>query len=146
MFAYLNPRQFVEIRAQYVPPLRDTVASENGSLPPELAPTLPDAENSLFNTALTAGFAAQGARQLRSEMALVSNQVLVARAVDFGDPEAVRSAVEMTHDYLNLALEHLASGELDVGDRASARNALEAVVPPRRQSHGRSAQARQLRP
>jgi uncharacterized protein DUF6178 len=115
VFAYLNPRQFVEIRAQYVPPVRDTMnGDENDALPPELAPTLPDVESSLFNTALTAGFAAQGARQLRSEMALVSNQVLVARAVDFGDPEAVRNAVEMTHDYLNLALEHLAGGELDV--------------------------------
>src|SRR5208282_4894554 len=51
-------------------------------------------------------------RQLRSEMALVSNQVLVARAVDFGDPEAVRISVEMTHNYLNLGLEHLAGGDL----------------------------------
>jgi hypothetical protein len=38
--------------------------------------------------------------------------VLVARAVDFGDLEAVRVAVEMTHHYLNLALEHLAGGDL----------------------------------
>jgi hypothetical protein len=114
VFAYLNPRQFLEIRSQYIPPLRDSsITSENGSLLPEFAPTQPDAGTSLFNTALTAGFAAQGARQLRSEMAIVSNQVLVARAVDFGDPEAVRSAVEMTHDYLNLALEHLAGGELE---------------------------------
>ena len=45
-------------------------------------------------------------------LALVSNQVLVARSVDFGDPDAVRGAVEMTHDYLNLALEHLAGGDL----------------------------------
>jgi hypothetical protein len=45
-------------------------------------------------------------------MAMVSNQVLVARAVDFGDLEAVRVAVEMTHHYLNLALEHLAGGDL----------------------------------
>ena len=43
---------------------------------------------------------------------MVSNQVLVARAVDFGDLEAVRVAVEMTHHYLNLALEHLAGGDL----------------------------------
>ncbi|MGH7841994.1 MAG: DUF6178 family protein, partial [Candidatus Binataceae bacterium] len=64
------------------------------------------------NTALSAGFTPEGMRQLRTEMALVSNQVLVARAVDFGDPEAVRQAVEMTHDYLNLGLEHLAAGEL----------------------------------
>ena len=44
----------------------------------------------------------------------MSNQVLVARSVDFGDLEAVRVAVEMTHDYLNLALEHLAGGELKI--------------------------------
>jgi hypothetical protein len=62
--------------------------------------------------ALTAGFAAQGQRQLRSEMAMLSNQVLVARSVDFGDTEAVRVAVEMTHNYLNLGLENLAGGEL----------------------------------
>ena len=63
----------------------------------DMAPVPADAENSLFNTALMAGFAAQGQRQLRSEMAMVSNQVLVASAVDFGDLEAVRVAVEMTH-------------------------------------------------
>jgi hypothetical protein len=114
VFGYLNPRQFLELRAQYVPPLRDNHASDGPSLPPELAPTLLDADHSLFNTALTAGFAAQGARQLRSELALVSNQVLVARSVDFGDPEAVSRAVGMTHDYLNLALEHLAAGDLTI--------------------------------
>ena len=112
VFGYLNPHQFLELRKEYVPPARDGAMAEATALPPELAPTLPDAENSLFNTALTAGFAAQGIRQLRSEMALVSNQVLVARSVDFGDPDAVREAVEMTHDYLNLALEHLAVGDL----------------------------------
>ncbi|HYA34896.1 MAG TPA: DUF6178 family protein, partial [Candidatus Binataceae bacterium] len=48
----------------------------------------------------------------RSEMALVTNQVLVARQIDFGDPDAVRVAVEMTHNYLNLSLEHLAGGDL----------------------------------
>ena len=112
VFGYINPRQFLELRKQYVPPARDAPNGDGPALPPELAPTLPDAENSLFNTALTAGFAAQGIRQLRSEMALVSNQVLVARSVDFGDPDAVRGAVEMTHDYLNLALEHLAGGDL----------------------------------
>jgi len=36
----------------------------------------------------------------------------VARAVDFGDLEAVRLVVEMTHNYMNLALEHLAGGDL----------------------------------
>jgi hypothetical protein len=77
-----------------------------------MAPAIGDGDASLFNTALTAGFAAQGKRQLRSEMAMVSNQVLVARAVDFGDLEAVRVAVEMTHHYLNLGLEHLAGGDL----------------------------------
>jgi hypothetical protein len=46
-------------------------------------------------------------------MALVSNQVLVASAVDFGDLDAVRVAVEMTHHYLNLGLEYLAAGELN---------------------------------
>jgi len=79
-----------------------------------MAPALPEVENSLFNAALTAGFAAQGKRQLRSEMATVSNQVLVALSVDFGDLEAVRVAVEMTHNYLNLALEHLAGGDLRI--------------------------------
>jgi hypothetical protein len=38
--------------------------------------------------------------------------VLVARQVDFGDLDAVRVAVEMTHNYLNLALENLAGGDL----------------------------------
>ena len=59
-----------------------------------------------------AGFAMQGKRQLKGEMAMVSNEVLVARSVDFGDLEAVHVAVGMTHNYLNLALEHLAGGDL----------------------------------
>jgi hypothetical protein len=111
LFSYLNPQKFLELRAQYVPPLRDALEG-NGTIPPEMAPISSEAENSLFNTALTAGFATQGQRQLRSEMAIVSNQVLVARSVDFGDPDAVRIAVEMTHNYLNLGLENLAGGDL----------------------------------
>jgi len=111
VFAYLNPQQFLEIRSQYSPPVRDPL-DDREAIEPAMAPAIADAENSLFNAALTAGFAAQGKRQLRSEMAMVSNQVLVARAVDFGDLEAVRVAVEMTHNYMNLALEHLAGGDL----------------------------------
>lgn len=111
VFAYLNPQNFAALRAQYAPPIRDAL-EEAELISPELAPALPDSENSLFNAALTAGFAAQGRRQLRSEMAIVTNQVLVARSVDFGDLEAVRLAVEMTHNYLNLGLEHLAGGDL----------------------------------
>jgi len=111
VFGYLNPQRFVELRAAYEPPLRDT-PGEAEPLAPDLAPAINGAGASLFNLALTAGFAAQGRRQLRSEMALVGNQVLVARSVDFGDLEAVRVAIEMTHNYLNLALEHLAGGDL----------------------------------
>lgn len=113
VFGYLDPTRFLDLRSRYEPPLRDERHVNGTSLPPELAPASPDADNSLFNLALTAGFAAQGSRQVRSEMALVTNQVLVAKGIDFGDPDAVREAVEMTHDYLNLALEHLASGELE---------------------------------
>jgi len=112
VFGYINPREFLHVRAQQITPLRDGPIKDGAGLPPELSLTLPDADPSLFNTALSAGFMPEGVRQLRSEMALVSNQVLVAKAVDFGDPDAVRSAVEMTHDYLNLGLEHLAAGEL----------------------------------
>ncbi len=111
LFSYLNPQKFLDLRSEYVPPLRDTLDG-NGSMRPEMAPVSSGPENSLFNTALTAGFAAQGQRQLRSEMAMVSNQVLVARAVDFGDLDAVRVAVEMTHNYMNLGLENLAGGDL----------------------------------
>ena len=111
IFAYLDPQKFSEICAQYPPPIRDSL-EEGEVLAPEMSPAVAESENSLFNAALTAGFAAQGRRQLRSEMAMVSNQVLVARAVDFGDLEAVRVAIGMTHNYLNLGLEHLASGDL----------------------------------
>src|SRR5947209_2827258 len=111
LFSYINPQRFLELRSEYVPPLRDALDG-NGVMPPEMSPASSTAESSLFNVALTAGFAAQGQRQLRSEMAMVSNRVLVARSVDFGDPEAVRRAVEMTHNYLNLGLENLAAGDL----------------------------------
>ncbi len=112
VFAYLKPEQFLKIRAEYEPPSRADLPDDTEVIAPEMAPAIADGDVSLFNTALTAGFASQGKRQLRSEMAMVSNQVLVARAVDFGDLEAVRVAVEMTHHYLNLALEHLAGGDL----------------------------------
>jgi uncharacterized protein DUF6178 len=112
VFAYLNPQHFAEIRAGYIAPIRDDILAES-DMPPEMAPALLEADNSLFNAALTAGFAAQGKRQLRSEMAMVANQVLVARKVDFGDPDAVRVAVETTHHVMNLGLEHLAGGDLN---------------------------------
>jgi hypothetical protein len=112
VFGYLDPQHFLAIRSRYVPPERDTL-EEGESLSPTMSPAMIDGGDSLFNAALTAGFAAQGKRQLRSEMAMVTNQVLIARAIDFGDLEAVRLAVEMTHNYMNLALEHLAGGDLN---------------------------------
>jgi Family of unknown function (DUF6178) len=110
VFGYLDPRKFDEIRRTYIPPDRGDALEEEPSL--DMAVMAPGTESSLFNAALTAGFAAQGKRQIRSEMALVANQVLVARAIDFGDPDAVRDAIELTHHYLNLGLEHLAGGDL----------------------------------
>jgi hypothetical protein len=112
VFAYINPREFLKIRETYIKPSREDLLDDE-VIAPGVAPAISDGDNSLFNAALTAGFAAQGKRQLRSEMAMVSNQVLVARAVDFGDLDAVRVAVEMTHDYLNLGLENLAGGDLE---------------------------------
>ncbi|HUA35315.1 MAG TPA: DUF6178 family protein [Candidatus Binataceae bacterium] len=112
VFAYVNPRSFLDIRAQYVAPSRAELLDDSELVPPGSAPMIAGADNSLLNTALTAGFAAEGRRQLRSEMAMVSNQVLVARSIDFGDLDAVRIAVELTHNYLNLGLESLAGGDL----------------------------------
>jgi Family of unknown function (DUF6178) len=112
VFAYINPREFLKIRETYVKPTRDDRFDDDEILAPGMAPALAEPDDSLFNAALIAGFAAQGKRQLRSEMAMVSNQVLVARSVDFGDLDAVRVAVEMTHNYLNLGLENLAAGDL----------------------------------
>ncbi|HLX36177.1 MAG TPA: DUF6178 family protein [Candidatus Binataceae bacterium] len=111
IFAYFEPAKFEEMRAGYVKPTREGLLNDGEIIPPEMA-LAAEGENSLFNAALAAGFAADGQRQLRSEMAMVSNQVLVARSVDFGDLEAVHVAVEMTHNYLNLALENLAGGDL----------------------------------
>ena len=111
IFAYFDPTKFEETRERYVKPSREGLLNPEEIIPPEMS-LAAEGENSLFNAALAAGFAADGQRQLRSEMAMVSNQVLVARSVDFGDLEAVHVAVEMTHNYLNLALEHLAGGDL----------------------------------
>ncbi|MDO8430807.1 MAG: DUF6178 family protein [Candidatus Binatus sp.] len=112
VFAYLNPAQFLKIRAAHEKPSRAELPPDTELIAPEMSPALTGYESSLFNTALTAGFAMQGKRQLKGEMAMVSNEVLVARSIDFGDLEAVHVAVEMTHNYLNLALEHLAGGDL----------------------------------
>jgi hypothetical protein len=113
IFAYLDPRKFDELRTGHIKPSREGLLNDEEIIPPDMA-LASERENSLFNAALAAGFAAEGQRQLRSEMAMVTNQVLVARSVDYGDLEAVHVAVEMTHNYLNLALEHLASGDLNV--------------------------------
>ena len=103
-------RKFDEIRAPTLPLNREDALEGDAQV--DMAMLAPGSDSSLFNAALTAGFAAQGKRQIRSEMALVANQVLVARAIDFGDPDAVRDAIELTHHYLNLGLEHLAGGDL----------------------------------
>ncbi len=112
VFAYISPSDFLNIREQYEKPSRADQMDDGEVIPPEMAPVVDGTDNSLFNHALIAGFAAHSQRQVRAEMAMVSNQVLMARAVDFGDLEAVRNAVEMTHHYLNLGLENLAGGEL----------------------------------
>ncbi len=111
VFGYLNPHQFDQIRRSYLPPNREDALEEEAQL--NMAVLAPGSDSSLFNAALTAGFAAPGKRQIRTEMALVANQVLVARAIDFGDPDAVREAIDLTHHYLNLGLEHLAGGDLN---------------------------------
>ncbi|HVA79126.1 MAG TPA: DUF6178 family protein, partial [Candidatus Binataceae bacterium] len=80
VFAYINPAEFLKIREQYEKPTRADLLDERDLLPPEMAPALAGSEASLFNTALTAGFAAHSKRQVRAEMAMVSNQVLMARA------------------------------------------------------------------
>jgi hypothetical protein len=113
VFAYLDPTKFDELRHGHIKPSREGLIADDEVIPPDMA-LASERENSLFNAALAAGFAADGQRQLRSEMAMVTNQVLVARSVDYGNTEAVHVAVEMTHNYLNLALEHLASGDLRV--------------------------------
>ncbi len=111
VFGYLNPQPFDrDPPRSYLPPNREDALEEEAQL--NMAVMAPGSDSSLFNAALTAGFAAQGKRQIRTEMALVANQVLVARAIDFGDPDAVRDAIELTHHYLNLGLEHLAGGDL----------------------------------
>ncbi len=112
VFAYLDPQRFAEIRSTYVKPSREELLSDSELIPPDMAPIAQGTENSLLNIALTAGFASEGRRQLRSEMAMVSNEVLVARAADFGDPEAVREQIESAHNYMNLGLENLAGGDL----------------------------------
>ena len=112
VFAYINPTEFIAIRDRHEKPSRAELLDDQEVVPPDAAPAIADGDNSLLNAALTAGFAAEGKRQLRSEMAMVSNQVLVARSVDFGDLDAVREAVATTHHYLNLGLEHLAGGDL----------------------------------
>ena len=112
VFAYLNPNDFLAIRERYEKPSRADLLADAEVIAPEFAPAVADGDNSLLSAALTAGFAAEGKRQFRSEMAMVSNQVLVARAVDFGDLDAVREAIATTQHYLNLGLEHLAAGDL----------------------------------
>ena len=74
---------------------------------------MPTATVSLFNTALTAGFAAAGqtAAPLRDGDGHQPGAGRARRSI-IGDLEAVRVAVEMTHDYMNLGLEHLAGGDL----------------------------------
>ena len=64
VFAYLNPQQFLELRAGYEPPSRAELLDDTEALTADVAPALPG-DNSLFNAALTAGFAAQGKRQVR---------------------------------------------------------------------------------
>jgi hypothetical protein len=113
VFAYLNPAEFERIRATHVRPIRADVFGSNGLATPALALTPAGDRSSFFNLALNAGFDQEAQRELRIEMALVANQVLVARAVDLGDPEAIKETAQLTHNYLNLGLEHLAAGSLE---------------------------------
>src|ERR1700719_4044432 len=68
VFGYLHPAQFLKIREAYERPSRGELPDDAEMVPPEMAPAIADGGVSLFTTALTAGFASQGKRQLRSEM------------------------------------------------------------------------------
>ena len=114
VFAYLNPQHFQNDSRAISGAHRATASRITTCCRRACRPPCRRSRTRCSMPRSRPGFAAQGKRQLRSEMATVSNQVLVARSVDFGDLEAVRVAVEMTHNYLNLALEHLAGGDLRI--------------------------------
>jgi hypothetical protein len=81
------------------------------AVPAERSLVTPDETHSFFSEVLNAGFHDESASELRQEMAFLTNRVMVAEGVNYGDRDSVTQAVCLAHDTVNLALEHLSDGD-----------------------------------
>ena len=72
---------------------------------------IPEPERSFLSEVLDRVLTEHGGDEIRREMAFLTNRVMVAEGVDFSDRDAVRAAVKLAHDTVNLGLEHVSRGD-----------------------------------
>lgn len=86
---------------------RERDPEDYDGIPLERSLLIPDGAQSFLSEVLSDAFHFEGADELRREVALLSNRVMVAEGVETADRDAVASAVALAHDTVNLGLEHL---------------------------------------
>jgi hypothetical protein len=101
----VRPEQY---RRAGLRPLRS--ADAEGVIPPDHAVLLVSEPHSFFGTALAAADPAIR-EQVNTELAYLTNRVVMAEACDTGELSEVRRCVELVHDVLNIGLEYAAQGD-----------------------------------
>ncbi|MBI3802067.1 MAG: hypothetical protein HY268_34495 [Deltaproteobacteria bacterium] len=85
-------------------------AMDEELIPADHALMLLDVRDSFLIQALAA-LPTEDLEPLRQELALLTNQVVIAEACDPSDLAAVRRCAELVHDYLDIGLAYLSKGE-----------------------------------
>ena len=84
---------------------------DDGGIPLERSLLVPNALGTILSELLASGFDPEAQGELRQEMAFLTNRVMIAEGVDYGERDSVSEAIRLGHDTVNLALEHLSKGK-----------------------------------
>jgi uncharacterized protein DUF6178 len=101
----LSPERY---RRHTLPPVR--FAADEELIPADHALMLLDVHDSLLVQTLAA-LPVEALEPLRQDLALLTNQVVIAEACDPGELAEVRRCAELVHDYLNIGLAYFSKGE-----------------------------------
>jgi len=110
VFGFVAPESFSpeRYRRKTLSPVR--FAADEELIPADHALMLLDVRDS-FLVRVLAALPAEDREPLRQELALLTNQVVIAEACDPSELAEVRRCAELVHDYVNIGLAYFSAGE-----------------------------------
>lgn len=111
LYQFVEPSTFhIDERNRRYLPLGGGWTAEGALVKTSYSLSLPP-EESFFSQTLNR-LSPEAMEEIRQELVLLFNQVLLAEAIDLSEPEEVRRVLQWAHHYLNIGLEYLGQGEL----------------------------------